>query len=351
MLKHFLSAADLKSLGPTEPCLRTKKYTHVIFDFGEIIKSCEMRTRLSATNALHILAIRAGAFLVVFASALASAIGGQINYTDLLARPRPGSTQRIHYGDAPSQFADLWLPSGNDSHRVVVMIHGGCWRADLPGLELMAYAAEDLRRHGTAVWNVEYRRLGELGGGYPGSFEDIANAIDWLRKLAKGSRLDLGNVMAVGHSSGGHLALWAAARRRLSRSSSLYHDNPLPIRGVISLAGIGDLSKYRLQGPPACGGARIIDLLVGKGSRGPWDIFADTSPAEMLPIGVPQAIISGALDPIVPAAFGHAYAAKAAAAGDSVQEITITDADHFELIDPELSAFKKVRSVIAQFQE
>ena len=301
-------------------------------------------------NALHILA-SAGTFLVAFASTLTSAIGGQINYTDLLTRPRPAATQRIHYGDAPSQFADLWLPSGNSPHRVVAMIHGGCWRADLPGLELMAYAAEDLRQHGIAVWNVEYRRLGEPGGGYPGSFEDIANAIDWLRKLAKANRLDLGNVMAVGHSSGGHLALWAAARRRLPRSSPLSRDNPLPIRGVISLAGIGNLSKYRVQGPPACGGARVIDLLVGSGSRGPWDIFADTSPAEMLPIGVPQAIISGALDPIVPVVFGRAYAAKAAAAGNSVQEITITDAGHFELIDPESSAFDKVRSVIAQFQE
>jgi acetyl esterase/lipase len=231
------------------------------------------------------------------------------------------------------------------------MIHGGCWRADLPGLELMSYAAEDLRQRGIAVWNVEYRRLGEPGGGHPGSFEDIANAIDWLRKLAKANRLDLGNIIAVGHSSGGHLALWAAARRRLSRSSPLYRDNPLPIRGVISLAGIGDLSKYRVEGPPACGGARVIDLLVGSKSRGPWDIFADTSPAEMLPIGVPQAIISGALDAIVPVVFGRAYAAKAAVAGDSVQEITITDAGHFELIDPESSAFDKVRSVIAQFQE
>jgi acetyl esterase/lipase len=292
-----------------------------------------------------------GAFLAAFAPSLATGIAGPINYTDLLARQRPVATQRIHYGEAPSQIGDLWLPDGNGPHRVVVMIHGGCWRADLPGLELMAYAAENLRQHGVAVWNLEYRRLGEAGGGYPGSFDDIANAMDWLRKLAKPNRLDLGNVITLGHSSGGHLALWSAARRRLPKSSPLYRADPLNMKGVISLAGIADLSAYSAQGPPACGGPRVIGLLVGSGSREPWGVFADTSPAEMLPMGVPQAIISGGLDPIVPAAFGRAYAAKAVAAGDKVQEITIVDAGHFELIDPESSAFDQVRSAIARLQK
>jgi acetyl esterase/lipase len=296
-----------------------------------------------------ILAMIAG---LSFAAAwtLASAVPGLISYTDLLARPRPTATERVQYGNASSQIADLWLPSGNDLHPVVVLIHGGCWRADLPGLELMAYAAEDLRQHGFAVWNVEYRRLGEPGGGYPGTFEDIANAIDWLRKLANVKRLDLKNVIAVGHSSGGHLALWAAARPRLPRASPLYRDKPLPIKAVVSLGGIGDLAMYRAAGPAACGGPRVIDLLDSSASRGPWDVFTDTSPAEMLPIGVPQAIVSGALDPIVPAQFGRAYAAKAAAAGDPVQEITISDASHFELIDPMSSSFEEIRSIIARFK-
>jgi acetyl esterase/lipase len=302
-------------------------------------------------NAKHILTIGGGASLAAFACALATAIAGPISYTDLLARPRPAATERVHYGDASTQFADLWLPSGSGSHPVLVLIHGGCWRADLPGLELMAYAAEDLRQHGVAVWNVEYRRLGEPGGGYPGSFEDIANAVDWLRKLANAKRLDLSNVIAMGHSAGGHLALWAAARPRLPKSSPLYRDHPLPIKAVVSLAGIGDLSAYRASGPPACGGPRVIDLLDGTASRGPWDVFKDTSPAEMLPIGVPQAIISGALDPIVPAAFGRAYAGKAAAAGDPVREITLSDAGHFELIDPKSSSFEEIRSIIARFKK
>lgn len=297
------------------------------------------------------IAMGLAATLAGLACISAAAVADPISYRDLLARPLPLATQRIHYGDAPSQFGDLWLPSGSKPHPALVMIHGGCWRADLPGLQLMAYAAEDLRQRGFAVWNIEYRRLGEPGGGYPGTFEDVATAVDWLRKLAGPDKLDLGKVIAVGHSAGGQLGLWAAARRRLPKASPLHRDNPLPIKAVVSLAGVGDLSEYRAFGPPACGGPSVIDFLDGVPSRGPWDVFTDTSPAELLPIGVPQAIISGALDPIVPPAFGRAYAAKAKAAGDPVQEMTIAGAGHFELIDPESSAFAEIRSIIAQFTE
>ncbi len=274
------------------------------------------------------------------------ALAGMLDYTQLLARPRAQAT-RIQYGAAPSQFADLYLPTGNGPHRVVVMIHGGCWRADLPGLDLTAYAADDLRQHGFAVWNVEYRRLGEQGGGYPGTFEDIAIAVDWLRNIAKANKLDLNNVVAVGHSSGGQLALWAAARRKLAKASPLYRDAPLPIKSVVTLAGINDLEAYKQLGPPICGGPRVIDFLVGAPTRSPWDLYSDTSPAQMLPIGVPQLVVSGAIDPIVPAAFGRVYAEKATAAGDNVKEITFPDAAHFELIDP-ATVFAKVRAMIAQ---
>jgi len=291
------------------------------------------------------------AILIALALVFTAAKAEQINYTDLLARQRPEATKRIHYGAAPSQFGDLWMPAGSGPYRVVVLIHGGCWRADLPGHELMAYAAEDLRQHGIAVWNIEHRRLGEPGGGYPGTFEDIANAIDWLPQLSKTYSLDVGNVVVAGHSSGGHLALWAAARPRLPKTSPLYREKPLPIKRVVSLAGIADLDTYRIRGPGACGGPRTVDALVGTAVRGPWDVFTDTSPAALLPIGVPQTIISGALDPIVPAAFGRAYAEKAASAGDQVQEMTIANAGHFELIDPKSDAFEKVRSMIEQFQK
>jgi len=200
-------------------------------------------------SATRNLVMGVGALLAAFAYALAPAIAEPISYADLLARPRPVPTLHAQYGAAPSQFGELWLPDGAEPRPVLLMIHGGCWRADLPGLEMMAYAAEDLRQHGFAVWNVEYRRLGEPGGGYPGTFEDIADATDWLRKLADGNKLILQNVIALGHSSGGQLALWTAARRRLPKASQLHGENPLTIRAVISLAGIDVLYDDRNERP------------------------------------------------------------------------------------------------------
>ncbi len=288
---------------------------------------------------------------VVLLGAIADARARDLEFTDLLARPRPAASERIQYGAAPSEFADLWLPPGAGPRRVVVLIHGGCWRANLPGVDLTAYAAEDLRQHGFAVWNIEYRRLGEDGGGYPGSYQDVATAVDWLRKLPKSDRLDLRHVIAVGHSSGGHLALWTAARPRLPKSSPLYASNPLPIEGVVSLAGIGDLDAYRRNGPQACGGPGVVEAVAGLAARGPFDVFTDTSPVMLLPLGVPQAIVSGARDPIVPPAFGKAYAARAAAAGDRVEEVTLPDAAHFELIDPQSPAFATVRALIERMQK
>jgi acetyl esterase/lipase len=291
---------------------------------------------------IAVLAVAAALTAATFAAAPAA----QLTYQELLARERPVATKRIAYGTAPQQFGDLWLPAGKGRHRVVVLIHGGCWLAQLPGLELMAYAADDLRRHGDAVWNIEYRRLGDPGGGYPGTFEDVANAVDKLRELAKTYPLDLGDVVAVGHSAGGHLALWAAARARLPKTSPLYRANPLPIKRVVSLAGIGDLALYHDRGAGACGGPQTITALVGEAKRGPWDIYTDTSPAALVPIGVPQAIVSGLFDPIVPAAFGDAYAARAAAAGDRVKRVTVAGIGHFEMIDPKSDAFSKIRALI-----
>jgi acetyl esterase/lipase len=287
-----------------------------------------------------------GAVLTAFAPVFANA--APLTYTDLLARKRPVATKRIQYGPLKQQFGDLYLPSGGGRHRVVVLIHGGCWLAQLPGLELMAYAAGDLRQRGNAVWSIEYRRLGESGGGYPGSFRDVADAIDSLRVLAKTYPLDLNHVVAVGHSAGGHFASWAAARARLPESSPLYRANPLPVARVVSLAGINDLKAYRNRGPGACGEPRTIDALVGYAHRSPFNIYTDTSPAELLPLGTPQTIISGALDPIVPAEFGIAYAGKAAAAGDRVNAVTVAGAGHFELIDPQSKAFEAVRAAIEQ---
>ncbi len=154
-------------------------------------------------------------------------------------------------------------------------------------------------------------------------------------------------MVLVGHSAGGQLGLWAAARHRLPKQDRLFAPNPLPVAGVVSLAGIDDLAAYRAGGPGACGEPDTVDELVGAKARRGVDVYADTSPAALVPIGARQAVISGARDPIVPPRFGHGYAAKAQAAGDMVQVMDIAGAGHFELIDPTSDAWRRIEPVIA----
>ncbi|MFM9864984.1 MAG: alpha/beta hydrolase family protein [Micropepsaceae bacterium] len=291
--------------------------------------------------------LKVSAAAIALWSAMSVAIAAPITFRDLLSRPRATPTKVVTYGSAPHQFAELWLPAGKGPHRTLVMIHGGCWLAALPGTELMAYISEDLRQSGYAVWNLDYRRIGEKnGGGYPNTFTDTAAAIDKLREIAPAKNLDLRKLVAIGHSAGGHLATWSAARPRLPKASALATPNPLPMTGVVSLAGINDLKAYRATGPSACGGPPTIDALTGAADRRNVDVFADTSPAALLPIGVRQSVISGALDKIVPPAFGKNYADVAAKNGDTVKEITIENAGHFELIDPTSDAWKTIRAEI-----
>jgi acetyl esterase/lipase len=277
------------------------------------------------------------AFALAPAAAFASA-----SYQELLARPRPVPDARLPYGNDPLQHADLYLPKTKGYHPVVVLIHGGCWLGELPGSELMAPMIEPLRAKGFAVWNIEYRRLGQKGGGYPGTFSDAADAVDALEFIASSDHLDLNHLVVVGHSAGGHLAAWVAARRRIGTRSPVYSAAPLAVHGVVSLSGILDLQSYRTTGPGACGGPATIDGLVGTRR----DPFADTSPAALLPLGVHQWIVSGGSDRIVPPSFGHAYAKRARDAGDPVEDIEIPAAGHFDMIDPQAAAWGPVMTAI-----
>ncbi len=258
-----------------------------------------------------------------------------ISFSDLLARPRAAADARIAYGPAPQQFGELWLPAGQGPFPVVVLIHGGCWQADLPGTELMDYLAADLRDRGYAVWNLEYRRIGHPGGAWPGTFKDIATGLDHLRTIARPRGLDLSRVVLLGHSAGGHLVSWAAARSGLSKDTPLWTADPLPVSGVVSLAGINDLEAFRATGPDRCGGPQTIDDLVSVATRAGQDVYADTSPARLATPKGEVSVISGELDPIVPPVFGPPFAARW-----SATELTIKGAGHFELIDPTSSAWR-----------
>ena len=273
------------------------------------------------------------------------AYGQLLSYKDVLARARPSSAERFTYGADKNQFADLGIPTGPGPYPVVVLIHGGCWIAALPGLELLNPIADDLRNRKYAVWNIEYRRADQPGGGYPGTFSDVGLALDKLRTIAGERRLNLASIVVIGHSAGGHLALWAAGRSQLPKSSSLYSANPLPIAQVVSLGGIGDLKLFQPFAEPVCG-SDVVAKLVGEKTADRPDVFSDTSPAEFLPIRVRQTMVHGVFDDAVSPYFGLAYQTLAKRRGDSVDLIIIDGAGHFEVIAPWTPAWKKVLAVL-----
>ena len=165
-----------------------------------------------------------------------------MNWQDVLDLPSPPPDQHIAYGDEPQQFGHLRLPKGKGPHPIVIVVHGGCWRARYDLHHVGSFCAS-LTEAGVATWSLEYRRIGDEGGGWPGTFIDVARGCDKLRDLAELYPLDSSRVIAAGHSAGGHLALWLAARSHLPKSSPLYSEDPIALDGVVSLAGIADLER------------------------------------------------------------------------------------------------------------
>lgn len=254
---------------------------------------------------------------------------------DLLKLQAPPADQRIAYGGDPLQFGELRLPPGKGPHPVAVVIHGGCWQAAF-NLDHIGSLSAALAQSGIAAWTIEYRRIGNPGGGWPGTFQDVGLGVDHLRDLAKKYSLDLRRVVVMGHSAGGHLALWVAARRRLPKDSPVAAVDPLPLRGVVALAGVPDLRKGAAQ--RVCGNA--IEQLVGP------EHYRYASPAELLPLGVEQILVHGALDSIVPPSLSEDYAAAARKVGDKVQVRILPAAGHFEVIAPQSTAWPAVLEAV-----
>jgi acetyl esterase/lipase len=282
---------------------------------------------------------------VLGAFAATSAMAEPASVQAYMDQPQIKADARIPYGPSPAQVVDLFLPRGKGPHPVVVLIHGGCYLAEYQGLAQTSGIAADLAHRGFAVWNVEYRKLGEPGAGYPGTFLDVADAVDRIRAEAPRYHLDTRKVVALGHSAGGHLALWAAGRHRLPNSSPLWRADPLPIRAVVSLGGIGDLKGQGEVFAGACG-PEPIPAIIGKASR--EDPYADTSPAELLPLGARVVMISGAFDHVMPPFTGRAFVDKLRKAGDSADVIAIPDAGHFDVVIPTTEAWKAVAAVLAR---
>jgi acetyl esterase/lipase len=237
----------------------------------------------------------------------------------------------ISYGDHPDQVGNLHLPAGDErAWPCVVLIHGGFWRSRWDRT-LMTPLAIDLARRGVAAWNIEYRRVGQTGGGWPGTLEDVAAAVD---RLSEVESVDAGRVATCGHSAGGHLALWSAARSRLRRGE--VGAGPLiePIAAV-SQAGVADLRA----GAEADLGAGAVQDFLGGDPRQLTERYASASPATLLPLGVRQLLVHGDADDIVPITQSVDYGGAAAAAGDEVTVHALTGVDHFQVVDVEHEAW------------
>ncbi len=239
----------------------------------------------------------------------------------MLARP-----ERHGYGPTRSQRADLYVPPGEGPHAVVVLLHGGYWRSRY-GKSLMRGLAGDLARRGFAAWNVEYRRVGRHRGGWPMTFDDVAAAIDLLAEVG-GGRLDLDSVDVVGHSAGGQLAIWAAARE----------DPGVAVRRVVVQSAVLDMVR---AGQPA------REFLGGSPDEVP-ERYAAADPMQLVPIGKPTLVVHGADDETVPLERSCAYCEAATSAGDAVELVEPSPGHHRVHIDPRSGAWRVVAEWLAR---
>jgi acetyl esterase/lipase len=256
--------------------------------------------------------------------------------------------QKYHYGDDPSQWGELFLPDAAEPKGVVVVIHGGYWRSQY-GAELGEPLAKDLAAHGVAAWNLEYRRAGN-GGGWPHTFADVLAGIDKLRDIADEHGLGLDRVVALGHSAGGHLAVWAAGRSRLGQLGAPDADRQLQrkdddgavhLTGVVSQSGLLNLAEAeRLN----LSNGAVSNFLGGSSEKYPKrHKFAD--PMSAVPLRVPVYAVHTTEDDTVPMSQSEAYSAAAKACGAPVQFLKVPG-DHFALIDPKAAAYRKCRELV-----
>ena len=292
---------------------------------------------------------RGGILIAVLAPLALAAIAGcaarVMTPQEFQALPSVAADFRLPYGAEASQFGELRVPAGAGPHPVAILLHGGCFKAEYATVRDLAPMADALKGEGIATWSLEYRRLGEPGGGWPGTYLDVAHGVDHVRTLAAQHALDLSRAVLVGHSAGGHLATWAASRARVPAGSPIYRSDPLPVRGVIDLAGPLDL-RANIDGYEGLCRDSVITKLMGGTPAAVPDRYADASPATLLPAGVPQVVIIGEHEDFVPRTFAEAFVRAAVQAGDQARVIVLPGAGHFEIASPRASTWPRVRSAI-----
>jgi acetyl esterase/lipase len=247
---------------------------------------------------------------------------------DLLRLAPARADFRIPYGPNASQFGELRLAKSKGQHAIVMNVHGGFWRKKYD-LAHAGHFCAALSAVGLATWNIEYRRVGEVGGGWPGALDDVRQAWRFIPQLAEKYDLSGEKVIVVGHSAGGHLALCLAAYER-------------GVRAVVSLAGVVDLQRaWELQ----LSSNAVVEFLSGS----PQDVPQNYRAADPMQLAIPEAaqwIVHGAQDDIVPPDFSHLYCERKKNQGENVHHLEIPKADHFDLIDPRAAAWPIVVNTI-----
>jgi len=259
----------------------------------------------------------------------------QSTFKEITELDYQAAAQRLAYGAEPEQYFELWLPPGNSEPApLIVLVHGGCWLAEYDVSHIRPLASE-MASGGLAVAALEYRRVGQEGGGWPGTFDDISAGLEFISSL-QDSRLDLSRVILVGHSAGGHLALWAAGRSLLEKSQALYREDPFEPRGVIGLAAITDLATYS-KGQNSC--QQVTPKLIGGLPSEKPDRYEQSSPSQ-LGTAVPAILLHGDQDPIVPLSQSRAL--------PQAELVTIEGAGHFDMIHPGMAAFPRLLDAIEE---
>jgi acetyl esterase/lipase len=268
---------------------------------------------------------------------------------NLLERTPPTADHRLQYGPAPQQFGDLWIPSAAAYRSpLIVFVHGGWWSAAYD-LSYASFLCAAMKAMGVAVWSLEYRRVGDPAGGWPGTMQDIAAGMDHVLQLAEAFPLDTNRIIAAGHSAGGQLAFWLAARHHIPHTSVLAQSQPkLALKGVVGLAGAVDLRLTLDLGGLFTftnGGPAVKALMGGPPAQVP-DRYAAADPGELLPLGLPQILVQGDEDDQIPPALPARWAQAAKRQGDPVDIKIVPGADHFDVVDPQSNAWPVTRDAL-----